>query len=197
MLCSEDRVFSISKVSDPVLPWTVGKSYWKILLGTCEEGKGSEKRSVSCPINEQGCHSHQLFQPSRVLRKTARSSSLRAAATPYSGSGCETQELRMWKHRILAPDSGDVYEGMISVSSDSRIFPYIEKCLLFCCLGPKWYLTLCDPMNCSPPGFSVHGIFQAITLEQFAISFSRGSSWPQDLTPFSCTTCIGRKILYH
>ena len=130
-------------------------------------------------------------------RLPARSSSLRAAATPYSGSGCETQELRMWKHRILAPDSGDVYEGMISVSSDSRIFPNIEKCLLFCCLGPKWYLTLCDPMNCSPPGFSVHGIFQAITLEQFAISFSRGSSWPQDLTPFSCTTCIGRKILYH
>ena len=35
-------------------------------------------------------------------------------------------------------------------------------------------LTLCDPMECSPPGSSVHGIFQARILEQVAISFSRG-----------------------
>ena len=34
-------------------------------------------------------------------------------------------------------------------------------------------LTLCDPMDCSPPGFSVHGIFQARILEWFAVSFSR------------------------
>ena len=33
-------------------------------------------------------------------------------------------------------------------------------------------LTLCDPMDCSPPGFSVHGILQARTLEWVAISFS-------------------------
>ena len=33
-------------------------------------------------------------------------------------------------------------------------------------------LTLCDPMDCSPPGFSVHGILQARTLEWAAISFS-------------------------
>ena len=37
-------------------------------------------------------------------------------------------------------------------------------------------LTLCDTMDCSPPGSSVHRIFQARTLEQVAISFSRGSS---------------------
>ena len=36
--------------------------------------------------------------------------------------------------------------------------------------------TLCDPMDCSLPGSSVHGIFQAIVLEWIAISFSRGSS---------------------
>ena len=33
-------------------------------------------------------------------------------------------------------------------------------------------LTLCDPMNCSPPGFSVHRILQARTLEWIAIPFS-------------------------
>ena len=33
-------------------------------------------------------------------------------------------------------------------------------------------LTLCDPMDCSPPGSSLHGIFQARVLERIAISFS-------------------------
>ena len=37
-------------------------------------------------------------------------------------------------------------------------------------------------MDCSPPGYSVHGILQARTLEWVAISFSRGSSWPRDQT---------------
>ena len=45
--------------------------------------------------------------------------------------------------------------------------------------------TLCDPMDCSPPGSSVHGIFQARVLEWVAISFSRGSSQPRDRTPVS------------
>ena len=43
-------------------------------------------------------------------------------------------------------------------------------------------LTLCDPMDCSLPGSSVQGIFQARTTEWVAISFSRGSSWPRDWT---------------
>ena len=37
-------------------------------------------------------------------------------------------------------------------------------------------LTLCDPVDCSPPGSSIHGILQARILEWVAISFSRGSS---------------------
>ena len=42
--------------------------------------------------------------------------------------------------------------------------------------------TLCNPMDCSLPGSSIHGIFQAIVLEWGAIAFSRGSSWPRDRT---------------
>ena len=42
--------------------------------------------------------------------------------------------------------------------------------------------TLCDPMDCSLPGSSVHGIFQAIVLEWIAISFSSSSSQPRDRT---------------
>ena len=47
-----------------------------------------------------------------------------------------------------------------------------------------WQLcpTLCDSMDCSPTGSSVHGILQARILEWVAISYSRGSSWPKDQT---------------
>ena len=41
---------------------------------------------------------------------------------------------------------------------------------------------LCDPMDCSLPGSSVHGILQARILEWVAIAFSRGSSKPRDQT---------------
>ena len=44
------------------------------------------------------------------------------------------------------------------------------------CSVAQLCLTLWDPMDCSPPGSSVHGIFQARILEWVAISFSRGSS---------------------
>ena len=46
--------------------------------------------------------------------------------------------------------------------------------------------TLCDPMDCSLPGSSVHGLFQARVLEGAAISFSRGCSQPRDQTQVSC-----------
>ena len=46
-------------------------------------------------------------------------------------------------------------------------------------------LTLCNPMDCSLPSSSVHGIFQAIVLECIAISFSKGSSRPRDRTQVS------------
>ena len=43
-------------------------------------------------------------------------------------------------------------------------------------LATQLCLTLCDPMDCSPPGSSVHGILQTGILEWLAIPFSRGSS---------------------
>ena len=47
-------------------------------------------------------------------------------------------------------------------------------------------LTLCETMDCSLRGFSVHGVFQAWVLEWIAISFSRGSSRLRDQTQVSC-----------
>ena len=48
-------------------------------------------------------------------------------------------------------------------------------------------LTLCDPMDCSLPGSSIHRIFQATVLEWVVISFSKRSSQPRDQTQVSRT----------
>ena len=54
--------------------------------------------------------------------------------------------------------------------------------------------TLCHPVDCSPPGSSVHGILQARILEWTAISFSRGSSRPRQASNLGLLHC--RQILY-
>ena len=58
-------------------------------------------------------------------------------------------------------------------------------------------LTLCDPMDCSPPGSSVQEILQARILEWVAMPSSRGSSQPRDENHVSCVSCFGRWFLYH
>ena len=53
-----------------------------------------------------------------------------------------------------------------------------------------------DPINCSPPDSSVHGVFQARLLEWVTISYSRGSSWPRERNSVFCVSWNGRWILY-
>ena len=65
------------------------------------------------------------------------------------------------------------------------------------CMRAQLCPTLCDPIDCSPSGSSVRGIFQARILHWLAISFSRGFSWPRDQTHVSGIFCISRQILYH
>ena len=77
--------------------------------------------------------------------------------------------------RLDAPEVGFPHsEGCGAVKESERV---TELCL-----------TLCDPMDCSPPGSSVHGILQARILEWVAIPFSRGSSGPRDRTQVSYIT---------
>ena len=58
-------------------------------------------------------------------------------------------------------------------------------------------IQLCDPMDCSPPGSSVHGIIQARILEWVAMTSYRGSSQPRGWASISCISCTGRWIPYH
>ena len=60
---------------------------------------------------------------------------------------------------------------------------YLGWCLRHTCMNAKSFqscLTLCDPMDCRPPGSSVHGILQARILECVVVPCSRGSSRPRD-----------------
>ena len=57
--------------------------------------------------------------------------------------------------------------------------------------------TLCDPMDYSLSGSSVHGILQVRILEWVAMLSSRGSSRPRDQTHVFCISCIGRWIPHH
>ena len=63
-----------------------------------------------------------------------------------------------------------------------------------CVLLPQLCLTLLDPMDCSPPGFSIHGILQARLLEWIAVPSSRRSSQPRDQTYifYTSTALAGR-----
>ena len=65
------------------------------------------------------------------------------------------------------------------------------------CTVTQLCLTLCDPMDCRPPGSSVHGILQARVLEWVAMPFSRGSFQPRDQTHVSCVSCFAGGFFTH
>ena len=103
----------------------------------------------------------------------------------YSNSQRMESLHKVLEHYLV---STEVYFSMEPLLGYFAYF-YFKKYLDFrvCMLVAQSCLTLCNPMNCSPPGSSVHGILQARILEWFAISFSRVSSWPRD---WPCVSCI-------
>ena len=74
-------------------------------------------------------------------------------------------------------------ENIRSKSSTNDTCKIRVLCVL--CLAAQSRLTVCDPMDCSPPDSSVHGILQARILEWVAMISSRGSSQPRDQTKVS------------
>ena len=140
-------------------------------------------------------------------RRIPRISSIRLQPLPTPWGAQDVKNTGYWPQI-----TGMHTKGMISVSPDSRIFPYKAKCYIIslgylvffnsqkyfwcsdCALSRIW---LCDPVGCSPPGSSVHGISQARTLERGAISSSSGPSWFRDRIRFFCVLYINRWVLYH
>ena len=111
-----------------------------------------------------------LEKPSLLLLKSPLSSTAvfqwEQRLWDVFGSEIDTTSLRFWREEYNPPWMGNT-ENTSLCSNVSN---------------------LCDAMNCSLPGFSVHGIFQAGILEQVAISYSRGSSLTQRSNP--CLLCL-------
>ena len=87
---------------------------------------------------------------------------------------------------------------MLQSSRFTYCAAWLCVCVCVCvCTCAQLFPTFWDPMDCSQPCFSVHGIFQVRILEWVAMPSSRGSSWPMDWTHISCISYFGRWILYH
>ena len=98
----------------------------------------------------------------------------------WSKLKAETEiEIRKWQCK----------EGQ-GLDCSKRIYIHTSCKLLQSCL------TLCDPMDHSLPGSSVHGILQARILEWVVMPSSRGSSLPR-VSMVSCVSFIGRRVVYH
>ena len=112
----------------------------------------------------------------------------REGCYPHSRNGCppamsssNIRKKRGWglptKHWVV---QGQETPQLDHTLPSPRVSIYKVKVMLLTSQGVKFTtvvhscLTLCDPMECSPPGSSVHGIVQASILEWVAISFSRG-----------------------
>ena len=95
----------------------------------------------------------------------------------FSSSSLFVKQTRSYRHCDSGFKEWDsmLYNGEVKWSEVAQLCP-----------------TLCDSVNCSLPGSSIHGIFQAGVLEWDAISLSRGSSWPRDQTQASRT--VGRRF---
>ena len=75
----------------------------------------------------------------------------------------------------------------LSVLLSRNDYIYLCVCVCVCvCVSCSVVFDSLQPFNCSPPGSSVHGIFQAGILEWIAIPFSRVTSQPRDQTHVSC-----------
>ena len=111
-----------------------------------------------------------------------------------------------WNHTVfvfqcLTPLS-KIPSKSIHVVKMARFHSVLWLIVLSCSAVPD----SCDPMDCSPPSSSIHGIFHAKILEWgkkkrilewVGISYSRGSSQPRDQTCISCVSSISRRVLYH
>ena len=96
----------------------------------------------------------------------------------------------IWKNIVSCLSSVPVFYGEKASPASRRILSKLEGETIFiyslqlnnflCAQSLQLCSTLCDPMDCSPPNSSVHGILQARILEWVAISFSRGSFLPRD-----------------
>ena len=147
--------------------------------------------------------SHFLFDPADVGNLI------------FGSSAVSKSSLYIWKFsvHILWSLAWRILNITLLVCETSALYSNLDILCHYFSLGMKWKLTfsspvataevkrsevaqscptLSGPVDCSLPGSSLHGIFQARILEWVAISFSRGSSQPRDRTEVSLI--VGRRF---
>ena len=127
---------------------------------------------------------------------------LQISSQQISGYKFRLQISGQHSHRLAELGLDPVFRGWLRGRHEKwDLKPKAGICLgslsLVCSFYAQSCPTLCDPMDHSSPGSSVHGILQARTLEWVAILSFRGSSWPRDQACISHVSCIGRQVLYH
>ena len=125
----------------------------------------------------------QIKTTMRYNFKPARLASIKKPTSNKCWRGCGEREPSFlhywWECKLVQPPWRTVW----------RLFVVAVVVVLLLYLD-----SFCDPMDCSPPGSSIHGASQARILEWVAISLSRASSQPSNQI---CVSCIGRWIFYH
>ena len=121
-----------------------------------------------------------------------------AGQSKWNGEGCKTVEceilLLLFSHQVMSKSLASPWRvarqllKMQSLRNHCQImwkWKYLNFDKRPLCVHAQSCPTLCNPMDCSPPGSPVHEIFQARILEWAAIPFSRESSWLRDWTQVS------------
>ena len=93
-------------------------------------------------------------------------------------------------------ERGKIQTYIVSMMSEDgeNIVAMVANISPCVCSDAQSCVTFCNPADCSRPGSSVHEILQARTLQQVAISSSRGASQHRKWTHTSCISCIGGRF---
>ena len=179
---------SHSVVSDSATPWTVAR-----------------QAPLSMGFSRQEYWSGQSFSSSGNLPNPGiklKSPTLQADSLQSEPPGKPIPVLYI--HAIVLPFRFHIwiisysiclYIGNISFSFMAKLYPILWTCVCVCGTCSNRFssvLTFCDPMDCTMPCCTIHGVFLMRILEWVAMLSARGSSPPRDWTHISC---IGRWIL--
>ena len=110
--------------------------------------------------------------------------------SPPRHCSCRPGGLRAAEATRRCREAADIANARWNATQPTKLHRGGDRLFLLsfkvCVLVAQSCPTLCDPLDCSPPGPSVHGILQVRIPEWIAIPFSRGSSWPRDQTLVFC-----------
>ena len=135
-------------------------------------------------LGAQVCRCSSIRQPGKLFLKK-RIASIKAwrYETRCWAKGTMCNSVVVVQGQLWRGWSCEVEKRATEHSSLSQVHCYGKSVCAWLCL------TLCGPMDCSPPGSSAHGIFQARILEWGSISYFRGLFQPMNQTSTSCVYC--------